>query len=159
MKQNFTDGSNTDDGVAAATVSSINYRKPYACHLPGDSCIHTAGLRAIRLALKHVYHSKHKPVLILSYSLSTLQAIRNLTYDQPVLIKIHELYWQLIQEEREIISVWVSGHVDIRGNSAADYAAKDASSHLFCVSCDEPLSLVHILLVLFRSDWYPTNVF
>ena len=46
--------------------------------------------------------------------------------DHPILIKSHELYSQLIQEEREIVFVCVPGHVGIRGNSAADYAAKDA---------------------------------
>ena len=50
----------------------------------------------------------------------------NLKYDHPVLIKIHKLHSQLIQEERGIGFVWVPGHVCIRGNSAADSAAKDA---------------------------------
>ena len=52
--------------------------------------------------------------------------MHNLKYDHPVLIKIHELYSQLIQEERDIVFVCVSDHVGIRGNSAADSAAKDA---------------------------------
>ena len=34
-----TDGSKTNDGVAAAAVTSRNYKKPYACRLPGDSSI------------------------------------------------------------------------------------------------------------------------
>ena len=54
----FTDGSKTKFEVAAAAVSSRNYKMPYACRLPGDSSIYTAELRAILLALKHVYHSK-----------------------------------------------------------------------------------------------------
>ena len=41
----FTDGSKMDDGVAAAAVSSRNYKKLYACCLPGDSSIYTAELR------------------------------------------------------------------------------------------------------------------
>ena len=77
----------------------------------------------IPLALKHVYHSKHKSFLILSDSLSALQAIHNLKYDHPILITIHELFSQLIQEEREIAFVWVPV---IRGNYAADVAAKYA---------------------------------
>ena len=39
-----------DDGVAVAAVSSRNYKKLYACRLPGDSSIYTAELRAILLA-------------------------------------------------------------------------------------------------------------
>ena len=73
-----------------------------------------------------VYHSKDNYFLILYNSLSALHAIHNLKYDHPVLLKIHELYSQLIQEEREIVFVWVPGHVGIRDNSAADSAAKDA---------------------------------
>ena len=88
----FTDASKTYDGVAAAAVSSRNVKKPYACRLPGDSSFYTTELRAILLALKHVYHSKQKSFLILSDSVSALQAIHNLKYDHPVLIKIHELY-------------------------------------------------------------------
>ena len=117
-QDNFTDGSKTDDAVAATAVSSRNYKKPYACHLPGDSSIYTADLRAILLllALKHVYHCKHNLFLILSDSLSALQSIHNLNYDHPILIKIQELYSQLIQEEREIVFVWVpAGHVGNRG--------------------------------------------
>ena len=55
-----------------------------------------------------------------------LQAIHNLKYDHPILIKIRELYSQLIQEEREIVFVWVSGPVGIRGHYVAYYAAKGA---------------------------------
>ena len=69
---------------------------------------------------------KRKSFLILFDSLSALQAIHNLKYDHPVLIKIHELYSQLIQEKRGTVFVWVPGPVGIRGNSAADSAAKDA---------------------------------
>ena len=38
-----------------------------------DSSIYTAELRAILLALKHVYYSKEKSFLILSDSLSSLK--------------------------------------------------------------------------------------
>ena len=98
----FTDGSKTNDGVAAAAVSTRNYKKSYACRLPGDSSIYTDELRAILLTLKLFHHSKEKSILIVSDSLSALQAVHNLKYNHPVLIKIHELYSQLIQEQREI---------------------------------------------------------
>ena len=94
---NFTDGSKSDDEVAAAAASSRNCKKPYACRLLGDSSIDRAELRAILLVLEYVYRSKQKSFLILADSLSALQVIHNLKYDHPVLIKIHELYSQLIQ--------------------------------------------------------------
>ena len=45
---------------------------------------------------------------------------------QPVLVQILELYTGMTREGREIVFIWVPGHVGIRGNLAADSAAKDA---------------------------------
>ena len=88
--------------------------------------IYTAELRAIILALKHVYYSKGKSFLILSDSLSSLQSIFNLKYDHPVLVQILDLYTEMTRDGREIVFIWVPGQAGIRGNSAADSAAKDA---------------------------------
>ena len=121
-----TDGSKTEEGVAAAAVSSTRINKHFTCRLPDDSSIYTAELRAILLALKHVYYCKGKPFFILPDSLSSLQSIFNLKYDHPVLVQILELYTEMTRERREIVFIWVPVHVGIRGNSAADSAAKDA---------------------------------
>ena len=122
----FTDGSKTEEGVAAVAGSTKRMAKPYTCWLPDDSSIYTAELRAILLALKHVHYSKEKSFLVLSDSLSSLQSILNLKYDHPVLVQILELYTEMTREGREIVFIWVPGHVGIGGNSAADSAAKDA---------------------------------
>ena len=121
----FTDGSKTEEGVAATAVSTKRINKHFTCRLPDDSSVYTAELRAILLALKHVYYSKEKSFLILSDSLSSLESILNLKYDHPVLVQILELYTEVTREGREIVFIWVPGHVGIRGNSAADSAAKD----------------------------------
>ena len=64
--------------------------------------------------------------MVLSDSLSSSQAIFNLKYDHPVLVQILELYMILTRDVKKIVFIWVPGHVSIRGNSAADSAAKDA---------------------------------
>ena len=71
----FTDGSKTEEGVAAAAVSTKRINKPFTCRLPDDSSMYTAELRAILLALKHVYYSKGKSFLILSDSRSDIRLI------------------------------------------------------------------------------------
>ena len=65
----------------------------------------------------------------MSDSLSSLKAIFNLKYEHPVLVQILELYMDLTKDRKEIVFVWVPGHVGNRGNSAADAAdaaAQDA---------------------------------
>ena len=59
-EKKFTDGSKTEEGVVAAAISTKGIKKPFTCWLPDDSSIYTAELRAILLALKHVYYSKEK---------------------------------------------------------------------------------------------------
>ena len=46
-EQIFTGGSKTEEGVAAAAVSTKRIKKPFTCRLPDDSSIYTAELRAI----------------------------------------------------------------------------------------------------------------
>ena len=159
----FTDGSKTEEGVAAAAISTKRNKTPFTCRLPDDSSIYTAELRAILLALKHVYYFKEKSFLILSDSLSSLQSILNLKYDHPVLVQILELYTEMTRERREILFSWVPGHVGIRGNSAADSAAKDAldgdiSVELIPFSDLKPRTN-KCILELWQSEWdeFPEN--
>ena len=122
-------------------------------------------MRAVLLALKHVYYSKEKSFLILSDSLSSLQSILNLKYDHPVLVQILELYTEMTREGREIVFIWVPGHVGIRGNSAADSAAKDALEGNISVELipfsDLKRRTNKYILELWQSEWdeFPENKF
>ena len=151
----FTNGSKTEEGVAAVSTKQIN--KTFTCWLPDDSSIYTAELRAILLALKRVYYSKGKSFLTSLDSLSSLQSIFNLKYDHPVLVQILELYTEMTREGREIVLIWVPDHVGIRGNSAADSAAKNAldgdiSVELIPFSDLKPRTNKYIL-ELWQSEW------
>ena len=106
--------------------------KPFNYWLPDVSSvlIFMAELTAVLLARKHVYCSEEKLFLTGSDSLSSLQTMYNLKYDHPVLVQILELYMELTTNGKEIVFVWVPGHVGIGGNLAADSnldsAVKDA---------------------------------
>ena len=67
----------------------------YACS------IYTVELQAILLTLKHVYCSRGRTFVILSDSLSSLQAIFNLKYDHPFLVQIFGTLYESDQRWEE----------------------------------------------------------
>ena len=63
----------------------------------------------------------------------------------------------MTRDGREIVFIWVPGHVGIRGNSAADSAAKDAldgdiSVELIPIS-DLKSRTSQYILELWQSEW------
>jgi ribonuclease HI len=122
----FTDGSLKDDKVAAAAVSNRNLGCPSQLRLPNFSSIFTAELRAIYLALRLISKSDNDCFLIVSDSLSSLQAISSQKISHPLLGKIHDLHSELRSNGFMITFMWVPGHVGIRGNTIVDQAAKNA---------------------------------
>ena len=101
--------------------------------------------------------------MILSDSLSSLQSIFNLKYDHPILVQILEFYTEMTRDGRNIVFIRIPGHVGIRGNSAADSAAKDAlvgdiSVELIPFSDLKPHTNKYIL-ELWQSEWdeFPEN--
>ena len=120
-------------------------------------------MRAILLALKHLYNYSKEKSFLISDSLSSLQSILNLKYDHPVLVQILELYTEMTREGTEIVFIWVPSRVGIRGNSAADSAAKDALDgdilvELIPFSDLKPRTNKYIL-ELWQSEWdeFPEN--
>ena len=75
---------------------------------------------------KQAYQCQERKFMIFSDSLSALQALGKLKTDHPLLIQIQELLHTVNSDQKEIVFMWVPGHVGIRGNEAADRAAKEA---------------------------------
>ena len=64
-------------------------------------------------------------------------------YYHPILSKIIKLHLELTRDGMESVFVWVPGHLGVRENSAADFAAEDIIDGL------KPRSLA-----LWQSRWY-----
>ena len=120
------DGSKVDEKVAAAAVSSVAPNSPFPCRLRDHCSIYTAELQAILFALKQAYQSQERKVMVFSDSLSAVQALGKLKTDHPLPIQIQELLHKINADQKEIVFMWVPGHVGIRGNEAADRTAKEA---------------------------------
>ena len=64
--------------------------------------------------------------MIFSDSPSALQALGKLKADHPLLKQIQELLHKTNADQKEIVFMWVPGHVGIRRNEVAYRAAKEA---------------------------------
>ena len=163
-EQIFTDGSKAGDGVAAAAVSKSRLDRPLTTPLLGDSSVFTAELQALLLSLNMVYQSKKSSFLILSDSLSGLQAISSRKLDHPLLVKIHDLHTRLIDEGRRIVFAWVPSHIGIHGNTVVDAIAKRTLQEPLprgvrhsVPSSDFKEKTSKYVLKLWQSDWSQEN--
>ena len=112
--------------VAAAAVSHAMNRP---CQLPDNSSVFSAEAYAILLnAIDIVKLIASKQILILSDSLSCLQAIQNKRWDNPIILSILNSLNKLIVTGTFVVFVWLPSHVVIHGNADADTAAKDSLS-------------------------------
>jgi ribonuclease HI len=122
----FTDGSKSEEKVAAAAVTGKHFNHVFSKRLPDNSSIYSAELSAILLALKLVYQSRSGKFLIVSDSLSSIHSLASMKLTHHILSEIHDLHSKLVREGKSITFLWVPSHVGIRGNTAVDAAAKDA---------------------------------
>ena len=106
-------------------MSSVAPNSLFSRRLRDHCSIYTAELQAILFALKQVYQSKEKKFMIFSDSLSALQARKNFKTDHPLLIQTQELLHK-INTDKKVCVFYVGSWKYIRGNEAADKAAKEA---------------------------------
>lgn len=115
----FTDASKTDSHTSFAVVDENGsvFSKGL---LPNFSSIFTAEAFAIFKAIKC---SNKKKTVIFSDSLSTISAVKNISNSIGIVETIRDL---LISNSQTLKIVWIPGHTGIRGNEAADTAARSA---------------------------------
>ena len=160
--QIFTDGSKVDEKVAAAAVLSVTPNSHCSCRLRDHCSTYTAELQAILLALKQAYQSQERKFIIFSDSLSALQALGKLKTDHPLLIQIQEFLHKMNADQKEIVFMWVPGHVGIQGNEAVDGAAKEAhdnkpTTDFMPFSDLKPLTAKYVYQV-WQKEWDETGL-
>ena len=119
----YTDGSKDYDRVGCGTIidnSSFKQR------LPSNASIFTAEVTAIDLALDAITESDDDHFIIFSDSLSVLSSLNNMKLDNPLILKLLEKFHHLSCAHKTIHLCWIPSHIGIRGNEAADMAAKES---------------------------------
>lgn len=123
-KHIYTDGSKTNDHTGFGIYIPSEQIKR-SIKLPYIVDIFTAEAYAITNAITQAILHNFKKTLILSDSLSVIQAIRNRS-SNPIITEIISLINIAISTEIEIIITWIPSHCFIMGNEIADFLAKDA---------------------------------
>jgi ribonuclease HI len=119
----YTDGSKEDAAVAAAAVteSAVLVKR-----LPDHSSIFSVEARAILLTLDAAMQSANDRFVVLSDSLSCLQAIQNRKLNNALILDIVCRVHQLVTGGSKVVFMWLPSHVGIGDNSVVDAAAKAA---------------------------------
>jgi ribonuclease HI len=123
----YTDGSKQGQKVGCAAVSSFG--TSIKQKLPNYGSIFTAELSAIDLALEIIEDRAgvNKKFVICSDSQSSLQALQNNDYTNPILTNVRERINMLTSNFGITINfLWTRGHVQIKGNETADRLAKES---------------------------------
>ena len=119
----YTDGSKTEDRVAAAAVWLQHIA---SLRLPSASSIFTAEAKAISLALDLISKHHLQKAVICSDSLSCLLAIDSFKVKQPSILQILNQYKRLETTGTEVLFCWIPSHLGIPGNTVVDREAKAA---------------------------------
>ena len=126
----YTDGSS--DPISNRTGFGVHIAQPtrntQSFRLPNNQSIFTAELMGMASALHNQQAKKQNKILILTDSLSGLQALQNKnTKNRPKLInQILKSANNLTDAGKQIVFVWIPAHVGIYGNENADQAAKQS---------------------------------
>ncbi|XP_074026206.1 uncharacterized protein [Leptinotarsa decemlineata] len=121
--QIYTDASKLEEGVGAAFTSTASN---HSFKLPAESTVFSGEFYAIWKALEYAEKSDHSKFLVITDSLSTLEAITKLNPEHPIILHIKHKLHSIIEKRKHIHFMWVPSHVGIAGNERADQLAKDA---------------------------------
>ena len=121
----YTDGSKSENGVGSAVVCG---NKIYEAKLPKSASIYTAEMTAIVIALEIVEKSNKKRFVIYSDSLNSLESLKQLYSNHPLVQKAQERLFWISYWKKSVCFCWIPAHVGIQGNEAADRYAKEAAA-------------------------------
>ena len=119
----YTDGSKDNDRVGCGLII---YNLSIKQRLPSNASIFTAEVTAIDLALDTIAESDDDHFIIFSDSLSVLLSLHNKKMDNPLILQLLQKLHHLSCAHKTIHLCWIPSHIGIRGNEAADMAAKES---------------------------------
>ena len=120
----YTDRSKEDKRTAMSFVCDDH---AFSCRINDEAWICTAELLAIEAAVEYIYmyESSDEEFMIITDSLSSLQALKSQKLNNPIVSNILHMCHYL-SGHKDIVFCWVPSHIGIQGNERADVLAKAA---------------------------------
>ena len=116
----FTDGSKDKERVGCAVLRENDHQ---TMRIPDGSSVFSAEAKAIDLALDLVDSgNSHDKFIILSYSLSVLQALNHTSSKKPT----DPRHFAKTSYNFKIKNCWILSHIGIRNNERVDKKAKES---------------------------------
>jgi ribonuclease HI len=107
----FTDGLEQGMGVAAVAAAAVSHDKVLVKCLSNHASIFSAEAMTILLAQDIISQSAKQHFLILSHSVSCVNAIENRNLQNPLIVEIVERNHQQLNLDHRITFVWVPSHI------------------------------------------------
>ena len=118
----YTYGTKEDKRTA---ISFVYDDHEFSCRINDEASICTAELLAIEAAVDYIYESSDEEFMIITDSLSSLQALKSQKLNNPIVSNILHMCHYL-SRHKDIVFCWVPSHIGIQGNELADVLAKAA---------------------------------
>ena len=90
----------------------------FSCRINDEASICTAELLAIEAAIEYIWDSSDEEFMIITDSLSSLQALKSQKLNNPIVSNILHMCHYL-SGHKDIIFCWVPSHIGIQGNERA----------------------------------------
>ena len=97
----------------------------FSCRINDEASICTAELLAIEAAIEYIWDSSDEEFMIITDSLSSLQALKSQKLNNPIVSNILHMCHYL-SGHKDIVFCWLPSHIGIQGNERADVLAKAA---------------------------------
>jgi ribonuclease HI len=155
----FTDGSRSEEGTGFEVYVPTQYSFGYRLQEP--SGVFTTEITALLTALRFVGSGQPGEFLILTDSLSSIEALRSRKISpmtHSVVYECKKALWRLRANQFVVRLMWVPAHVGIDGNEMVDRIAKEsaASGNLYrggALECDLCPQMKSCLLMDWQSRW------